>query len=251
MNKNTMTRPESLLAVAKEKKLNEGPSMNNDKQQAYPSLYERTGDIKDINTMLVPLSHLSDAQKKEEDQAFAGLLFDFMGFLTTHETRWKFSAYDDATPGVQALEQFAEKRGLSLDEPDISGWKSATPPAAAEAPAIRTDRSQPWTVEHLRNYPQEAVALLNEHLSTPTDSAEAKAQPLTELAWDALTEAFIDAYLEDYEMIGEAPDGRDACHTPDEGEKELIKDAVMGLLSEAYEHARNGIASSTKDGGNG
>lgn len=42
-------------------------------------------------------------------------------------------------------------------------------------------------------------------------------------------EAFVDEYLEGYEMVGEAPDGRDACHVPTEGERALIKDAIMGL----------------------
>lgn len=50
---------------------------------------------------------------------------------------------------------------------------------------------------------------------------------------EAITEAKIDAYLEDYEMVGEAEDGRDACYAPSEGEKVLIKDAIMGLLAEA------------------
>jgi len=42
-------------------------------------------------------------------------------------------------------------------------------------------------------------------------------------------EKAIDEYLDDYEMIGEDEDGRDACHSPTEGEKALIKDAIMGF----------------------
>lgn len=34
-------------------------------------------------------------------------------------------------------------------------------------------------------------------------------------------------------MMGEAEDGRDACHVPSEGERILIKDAMLGLLSNA------------------
>jgi hypothetical protein len=44
-------------------------------------------------------------------------------------------------------------------------------------------------------------------------------------------EQIIDEYLEDYEMRGEAEDGRDACHVPTEGERILIKDAIFGLLA--------------------
>lgn len=52
-------------------------------------------------------------------------------------------------------------------------------------------------------------------------------------AWAALTEPLIDEFLEDYEMVGEDEAGRDACHVPTEGERALIKDAIMGLLAEA------------------
>mgnify|MGYP003494943595 FL=1 len=45
-------------------------------------------------------------------------------------------------------------------------------------------------------------------------------------------EVIIDAFIEDYEMIGETEDGRDACHTPTEGERALIKDAICGLLAD-------------------
>lgn len=50
-------------------------------------------------------------------------------------------------------------------------------------------------------------------------------------AADAI-ERVIDDYIEDYEMVGEAPDGRDACHVPTEGERILIKDAILGLLGD-------------------
>ena len=46
-------------------------------------------------------------------------------------------------------------------------------------------------------------------------------------------ESIIDDYLEDYEMRGEDEDGRDACHTPSDGERFLIKDAIMGLLADS------------------
>jgi hypothetical protein len=44
-------------------------------------------------------------------------------------------------------------------------------------------------------------------------------------------EQIIDAYIEDYEMIGETEDGRDACYSATDGEKAIIKDAIMGLLA--------------------
>jgi hypothetical protein len=59
--------------------------------------------------------------------------------------------------------------------------------------------------------------------------------------WRAMTEAMVDDYLEDYEMVGEDEDGRDACYSPTEDERALIKDAVMGLLAAAeYEVIKRG-----------
>lgn len=52
-----------------------------------------------------------------------------------------------------------------------------------------------------------------------------------------ITEAMIDEFLEDYEMIGESEDGRDACYAPNENDKALIKDAVFCLLQFADEAA--------------
>lgn len=57
-------------------------------------------------------------------------------------------------------------------------------------------------------------------------------EPVGESGWVPPTEADIDSFLEDYEMRGEAEDGRDTCYTPTEGERFLIKDAIMGLLAD-------------------
>jgi len=45
-------------------------------------------------------------------------------------------------------------------------------------------------------------------------------------------EASIHAFVEDYEMVGEDEGGRDGCYTPNENERALITDAIMGLLSD-------------------
>ena len=65
-------------------------------------------------------------------------------------------------------------------------------------------------------------------------------------SWRAMTEAMVDEYLEDYEMVGEDAEGCDACYTPSEDERALIKDAVMGLLAEAEECARAALHSTGK-----
>lgn len=45
----------------------------------------------------------------------------------------------------------------------------------------------------------------------------------------AAFEAAVRAYIEDYEMLGETLDGRDAYYTPNENDKALLFDAFMGF----------------------
>ena len=78
-----------------------------------------------------------------------------------------------------------------------------------------------------------AVTFCDEALSIMRGLAE-DAEPV---ASDSLgqpdnLEVIIDAFIEDYEMVGETEDGRDACHTPTDGERALIKDAICGLLAD-------------------
>jgi hypothetical protein len=72
--------------------------------------------------------------------AIAGALFDFLGFLTTSDEVWTFSAQHDAAPAVRALEQWAGKRGLSLAEADVSGWNATN----RDAERYRWLRQQDW-----------------------------------------------------------------------------------------------------------
>lgn len=78
----------------------------------------------------------------------AGLLFDFGGFLSSHETRWKFSAYDDASPMVQAIEEFAAKRALPLEPCNVSNWRRAA--LAGSAPAEPTAEPKDWAAEAMK-----------------------------------------------------------------------------------------------------
>lgn len=52
-----------------------------------------------------------------QPQTVAQLLFDFGGFLTCSERRWVFSSRDDASPMVEAIRLFAERKGIDLDNP--------------------------------------------------------------------------------------------------------------------------------------
>jgi hypothetical protein len=55
----------------------------------------------------------------------AGALFDFMGYLTSRKERIVLSAADDAAPAVDAIRDFATKRGLSLDDAQVREWIDA------------------------------------------------------------------------------------------------------------------------------
>lgn len=84
-----------------------------------------------------------------------------------------------------------------------------------------------------------AVARTNDFIARIAENKEKHdAMVKDAAAWRAMTEAMVDEYLEDYEMVGEDADGRDACYQPTEGERALIKDAVMGLFAAAEEAAR-------------
>ncbi|MBT2326057.1 hypothetical protein J7E62_27385 [Variovorax paradoxus] len=48
----------------------------------------------------------------------------------------------------------------------------------------------------------------------------------------AKVESFVDEYVADYEMRGEAEDGRDACYTPNDNDRALLRDCIAGLLAE-------------------
>lgn len=77
-----------------------------------------------------------EAAKPAEHAIVAGALFDFLGFLTTSKRRWTFSGSDEAGPAVEALEQWAAKRGLHLDEAIVEGWmeKLRAAPVAVASP---------------------------------------------------------------------------------------------------------------------
>ena len=56
-------------------------------------------------------------------QVIAGVLFSFMGWLTSREARLTLSSTDDASPAVEAITEFAKMRGLSLDDARVQDWQ--------------------------------------------------------------------------------------------------------------------------------
>ena len=84
-----------------------------------------------------PVAPRATEEMPVQSSVVAGAVFDFIGWLTSHESQWVLSSRDPATPAVQAAELWAEARGLSLDVIDVEGWREAlatppTPKAASE-----------------------------------------------------------------------------------------------------------------------
>ena len=55
----------------------------------------------------------------------AGALFDFMGWLTSRKKRLVLSSSAEASPAVEAIQEFAKMRGLSLADVDVQNWQQA------------------------------------------------------------------------------------------------------------------------------
>jgi site-specific DNA-cytosine methylase len=87
-------------------------------------------------------------------------------------------------------------------------------------------RSEGWRIEYAFAAPT----------TQPAPVAQGDAEDAA--SWRVINEQFIDDYLEDYELIGEAEGVGDCRYTPTETERDLIKDAVMGLLAVAEDAAR-------------
>ena len=57
----------------------------------------------------------------------AGVLFDFMGWLTSRKERIVLSSADNASPAVEAITEFAKMRNLSLDDAKVQDWHTGAP----------------------------------------------------------------------------------------------------------------------------
>ena len=58
-----------------------------------------------------------------KEQAIAGALFDFIGFLTTRRERLCLSENDNVSTAVDALQEWAKKRDLNLDGAEVKHWQ--------------------------------------------------------------------------------------------------------------------------------
>jgi len=76
-----------------------------------------------------------------------------------------------------------------------------------------------------------ATKPLLERIAELTAQVEQAAQPVADFA---AFEAAVQEYIEDYEMLGETEYGRDACYTPNAGDRAMLLDAFMGFDFSLY-----------------
>jgi len=60
------------------------------------------------------------------DKSIAGALFDFAAYLTGRDEEITLSAHHDASQAVKAIEEFANLRGLDIEDANASGWQDRT-----------------------------------------------------------------------------------------------------------------------------
>jgi len=88
--------------------------------QAMADIGKREEDL--IAAARAALSNHEDGGSAATSEIVSGALFDLMGMLTSQDEVCTFSSRHDAQPAVEQLRKFAEKRGLSLEPCDVSGW---------------------------------------------------------------------------------------------------------------------------------
>ena len=93
----------------------------------------------------------------------AGVLFDFMGWLTSRQERIVLSSCDDASPVVKVIEEFAKMRGLSLDDAKVKDWQDMTAPPRKPWVSLSSERLAQLTLENL-SYPTQLAAAISAEL---------------------------------------------------------------------------------------
>ena len=81
---------------------------------------------------------LAQEQEPVAHSVIAGVLFDFMGWLTSRKERIVLSSADNASPAADAIRDFANMRGLSLDDAKVLDWNT-TPPQRTEQEPVAFD----------------------------------------------------------------------------------------------------------------
>lgn len=87
--------------------------------------------LRDVAKLYAKYDALYKAQH-ESHAVIAGVLFDFMAWLTSRPKRIMLSSVDDASPAVDAICDFAKLRGLALDDAKVQDWQNILKPVETE-----------------------------------------------------------------------------------------------------------------------
>jgi len=92
------------------------------------------------------------AQPEQEPVAhsvIAGVLFDFMGWLTSRKERIVLSSADNASPAVEAITEFAKMRNLSLDDAKVQDWHTHPPQPEQEPVKFHEAVISAWSLREV------------------------------------------------------------------------------------------------------
>ena len=106
-------------------------------QHGFQQTPEDTLDVMVARAMAAPRGRVVT------EEAIAGAVFDFAGFLTTRESATLFGASADASPMVALLSEWASTRNLNLNNADVERWHLALADAEPEQPRGRV--AEPYT----------------------------------------------------------------------------------------------------------
>jgi hypothetical protein len=153
----------------------------------------------------------------------------------------------NAAPAAEVVAQIVTFGGLD-GQKEVSWSKGKMPPAGTKlyaAPAAAIDareQAADFGVWLLGSYKGQtinastigrAIAEFHDECDASREEAPAAAGAAQAVARDwTKIEAVIDGYVDDYEMRGETEDGRDACYTPNDNDRALLRDCIAGLLAE-------------------
>jgi hypothetical protein len=88
------------------------------------ALYDDEGLCECLPTQPEPVAKYDPIELHVLHSHIAGVLFDFMGWLTSRKKRLTLSSTDEASPAVEAITEFAKMRGLHLEDAQVEHWQA-------------------------------------------------------------------------------------------------------------------------------
>ena len=123
--------PERIKGMARLKEAQDKKLAQPDQEQLMSDQINYGMSVTQGGKRIDPMSiYKEPEQEPVAHSVVAGALFDFMGWLTSRNKRLTLSGADEASPAVEAIQEFSEKRGLSLKDAEVGFWTEFlfTPP---------------------------------------------------------------------------------------------------------------------------